>query len=132
MILISIVVAIIGRTRIVFPEWRYSMKKILILTSILAICGLLPLAWDGPVPDTRTPAYAVCSAAEIKNDCCFKFIEKLYADTPPGPGETRETRAVTEFRRCLRKDIGCSQEMTEMKAKAFEEIRALCGKHVGR
>ena len=108
------------------------MKRIITIFLALPLFGLLPLAWDGPIPDAGTPAYAVCSAAEIKNDCCFKFLEKLYADTPLGPGESRETRAVVEFRRCLRKDIGCSQEMIELKSKGFEEIRALCGKGVGR
>lgn len=102
------------------------MKKIITVLTLLAACVILPLAWDGPAPVAGKRAFAACTAAEMKNDCCFKFVEKLYADTPPGPGETRETRAVSEFRRCLRKDIGCSQEMIEMKSKSYAEIRVLC------
>jgi hypothetical protein len=33
---------------------------------------------------------------------------------------------VKEFKRCLRSDLGCSAEMTEMKSKGPGQIRQIC------
>lgn len=72
------------------------------------------------------PAFALCTATEIKNNCCFKFYNELEGEATARPLKTREKMAVAEFRRCLRNDIGCSMEMTEMKSKGAGQIRQIC------
>lgn len=73
-----------------------------------------------------TPAFAACSAVEVRNDCCFKFRKVLDDEKLDVSPEAREQRAIGEFRRCLRSDLGCSVEMTEMKSKSAGQVREIC------
>jgi len=72
------------------------------------------------------PAFADCIASEIKNNCCFKFYNTLEGGAEAREHKTREQMAVAEFKRCLRSDIGCSMEFTEMKCKGVGEIKQTC------
>lgn len=103
------------------------MKKT-ISAALLAILLLaaIPILTDGTRFTAGTPAFALCIASEIKNDCCFKFYNTLEGEAAARDEKTREKMAVSEFRRCLRSDIGCSVEMTEMKSKSAGEIRQIC------
>jgi hypothetical protein len=104
-----------------------TMKKIIVSAALfLAVFSLasLSLINDGYV--AGTPALAACMADEIRNDCCFKFFKVLEGDAVVVNTRTREVKAVAEFRRCLRKDLGCSVEMTEMKSKNASQIRQIC------
>ncbi|HOW82429.1 MAG TPA: hypothetical protein PK573_07715 [Spirochaetota bacterium] len=103
------------------------MKKIIIAgTSLILTLGLASVSRTGMEYHLGRPAFALCTAASIRNDCCFKFIKIANGDVIARDQDDRENKAVAEFRRCLMKDIGCSVEMTEMKSKSFEGIAAIC------
>jgi hypothetical protein len=104
-----------------------TMKKT-IMAAILTILALaaLPFTIDRAGYHAGTPAFALCSATEIMNNCCFKFINTLEGGSEARPQQTREQMAVAEFKRCLRSDLGCSMEMTEMKSKGIGQIRQIC------
>jgi hypothetical protein len=103
------------------------MKKT-ITAAILTIMFLaaVPFTIDRTGYHAGTPAFALCNATEIRNNCCFKFINVLEGGAEARPQNTREQMAVAEFKRCLRSDIGCSMEMTEMKTKGIGQIREIC------
>lgn len=103
------------------------MKKIIVtVTSLILLLVVVSLSRTGMDYHIGKPAFALCSADSIKNDCCFKFNKILYGDVVVKDQSTRENNAVAEFKRCLMKDIGCSVEMTEMKTKSVQQISAIC------
>jgi hypothetical protein len=103
------------------------MKKIIITgTLVILLLGLISLSRQSMEIHIGTPALALCTADIIKNDCCFKFFKVLEGGTISKSIKTREINATAEFKRCLRRDIGCSAEMTEMKCKSVQQIRSIC------
>jgi hypothetical protein len=99
------------------------------------ICAILTVVlWGGTLAlsrnesrfNTEVHLLAQCSTWEIKNNCCFKFFKILESDDSGEPMETREKKALAEYKRCLDKDVGCSRELIELKAKSVREIRAYC------
>ncbi|MBN2160694.1 MAG: hypothetical protein JW807_14995 [Spirochaetes bacterium] len=103
------------------------MKKSIVAAGMAAILlGILLMPRNDAGFHAGEPAFAACSAVEIMNNCCFKFRKCLDDDSLDVSPEAREQRAVGEFRRCLRSDLGCSAEMTEMKSKDARQIRAIC------
>lgn len=73
-----------------------------------------------------TPGFAACTTEEIKNKCCYEFLELMKSELETDQRTTREDRAVRGYVRCLR-SVNCSQEMIEMKAKNIRQIRSICG-----
>lgn len=103
------------------------MKRLLFaLILSLAIAAFLMLGVDRGVPRIATPAYALCSTAEIVNNCCFKFMEVMRGEVKSTAKDGREGRATAVFRNCLYREIGCSKEMTEMKAKDYKTASGIC------
>lgn len=102
------------------------MKKSLIAAAMTAaLLGIILMPRNDGFR-VVAPAFAACSATEVRNDCCFKFRKTLDDEVLDTSPEIREGRAVGEFKRCLRSDLGCSVEMTEMKSKSFGQIRQIC------
>ncbi len=103
------------------------MKKIIITgTLLILLLGLVSLSRTGMDYHVGKPAFALCTTESIQNDCCFKFFKILEGDAVVENLKTREKNAVAEFKRCLTRDIGCSVEMTEMKSKSAQQVRAIC------
>ncbi len=92
----------------------------------LMLIAAIQITTDRTGYHAGTPAFALCTATEIRNNCCFKFRNALEGEATASPLATREKMAVAEFKRCLRSDIGCSVEMTEMKSKGAGQIRQIC------
>ena len=103
------------------------MLKRYLLMSIAALALICPM---GERPDAiftpLTPAYAICSSDSIINDCCFKFSKVLEGDAMANSPKTRERMALAAFRQCLAKDLGCSNETTEMKSRELKEVLRIC------
>lgn len=103
------------------------MLKRYLLTSIAALALIGPM---GKRPDAVfspiTPAYAICSSDAIINECCFKFNKVLEGDATANSPKTRERMALAAFRQCLAKDLGCSNEITEMKSRELKEVLRIC------
>jgi hypothetical protein len=72
------------------------------------------------------PAYAQCTTWEIKNNCCYKFFKVLEGNAAEENMQSREKKALAEFRRCLDMDVGCSSETIELKAKNVKGVRSFC------
>jgi len=103
------------------------MTKIICAMVILLLwVGMLLLSSNETWFNVGVPALAQCSTWEIKNNCCFKFFKVLEGSENSDPTETREKKAVAEFKRCLSKDVGCSSELISLKAKSAREIRIYC------
>lgn len=94
--------------------------------SVLVLFGSVSLFRDGRDFHAGTPAYALCTTEGIKNDCCFKFFKVLEGGAASDSIASREKKAAAEFKRCLRADVGCSVEMTELKTKSLQQIRSIC------
>ena len=92
----------------------------------LLLLAAIPILTDGTGFNAGTPAFALCIASEIKNNCCFKFYNELEGEATAREQKTREKMAIAEFKRCLRSDIGCSEETIEMKSKGAGQIRQIC------
>ncbi len=101
-------------------------KTICVALALVLWGGALTLSRDESGIDTGTHAFAQCSTWEIKNNCCFKFFKILESDEIGEPMETREKKALAEYRRCLDKDVNCSRELIDLKAKSVRDIRAYC------
>jgi hypothetical protein len=103
------------------------MKKTVaaaMLTTLLLATVQITINRDGY--HAGAPAFAACIASEITNNCCFKFVNTLEGGAEARDEKTRERMAIAEFKRCLRSDIGCSMEFTEMKCKSLGQIRQIC------
>lgn len=96
------------------------------LTLILCILAFLALGFDRGGGHMGAPAFAVCSRAEIINNCCFKFHTVMRGELSSKAKENREARATAVFRNCLYAEIGCSKETTEMKAGDYKTVTAIC------
>ncbi len=103
------------------------MKKIFTtITLLLPLLGLASLSRVSTEYHIGRPAFALGTADSIKNDCCFKFFKVLESDASVNDSKTRDRIAMAEFRRCMRSDIGCSVEMTDLKCKSVQQVRSLC------
>ncbi len=103
------------------------MKKIIITgTLVILLLGLISLTRDTMNYHFGKAAFALCTTEGIINDCCFKFFKVLEGDVIVNDLNTKEKMAVAEFKRCLRRDIGCSVEMTELKSKSIKQVRNIC------
>jgi len=109
------------------PKGAPDMKKLLTTATLVPLLlGLASLSLVSPDYHIGAPAFALCTADSIKNDCCFKFFKVLENDAAVNDSKDRDRMAVAEFRRCMRSDIGCSVEMTELKCRSVQQIRSLC------
>ncbi|HNW29632.1 MAG TPA: hypothetical protein PKN50_14235 [Spirochaetota bacterium] len=102
------------------------MKKIFTTITLILLLGLASLSRVSTDYHIGSPAYALCTADSMKNDCCFKFFKVLESDASVNDSKTRDRMAMAEFRRCMRSDIGCSVEMTELKCKSVQQVRSFC------
>ena len=100
------------------------MKKIFTTITLILLLGLASLSRVSTDYHIGSPAYALCTADSMKNDCCFKFFKVLESDASVNDSKTRDRMAMAEFRRCMRSDIGCSVEMTELKCKSVQQVRS--------
>ena len=103
------------------------MKKIVTYAALVVLMlGLASISRLSVEFHLGAPALALCTADVIKNDCCFKFFKILEGDATVDSQKTREKNASAEFKRCLRRDLGCSVEMSDMKCKSVQQIRSIC------
>jgi hypothetical protein len=103
------------------------MKKIITATAIVFLFfGLMSLSRNDAGYHIGRPAFAICTADDIKNTCCFRFFKVLDGDVIVENPQTREMKAIAAFKHCLRTDVGCSVEMTELKSKGVGQIRHIC------
>jgi|RifCSP16_2_1023846.scaffolds.fasta_scaffold405667_1 hypothetical protein len=112
---------------IAYCSGPFNMKKIITSAAILLMLfGLISLPQNKEGFHTGKPAFAICTADDIKNTCCAKFFRILEGDVMVDKPQTREMKALAGFRQCLRKDVGCSVEMTELKSNGISQIRQIC------
>lgn len=104
------------------------MTRLMIVVAVTCLLSITPSISSRDASfRVGDPAFAICTTEEIKNKCCYEFLELMKSELETDGRTTREDRAVRGYVRCLRA-VNCSQEMIDMKSKSAKQIRSICGK----